>query len=91
MRRVRAVATRRATPLCCDNRREADGADRTGGEDGGGAHLSTGMTGGPGCTRQRRRTFLFMGGVGWNGPPKLACYTILARLSLDPDRLAEIG
>jgi len=36
-------------------------------------------------------TFLFMGGVGWNGPPKLACYTILARLSLDPDRLAEIG
>jgi len=31
MRRVRAVATRRATPLCCDNRRETDGADRTGG------------------------------------------------------------
>jgi len=33
-------------------------------------------------TREKRRSLLFMGAVGWNGPLKLAYYATLVRLPL---------
>ena len=71
--------------------RQQEGGGWCGSDRRRGRRRSASEYGDVGRTGMHEATFLFMGGVGWNGPPKLACYTILARLSLDPDRLAEIG
>ena len=73
MRRLWAVATGRATPLCRNEGREADGVGQSTVAAMAAAERICGCDGGDDGTREKKGSFLFICVVVCNGPLKLVC------------------